>query len=72
MLAIRLEDALEARLAALAKARRRTKSDLVREAVVRMLDDIEDLELAERALAGSRSGSGKRLSKLRKELGLDR
>jgi len=72
MLAIRLENDIEARLAALAKARHRTKSDLVREAVVRMLDDIEDLELAERAVAGSRSGTGKRLDKLRKALGLDR
>jgi hypothetical protein len=35
-----------------------------------MLDDVEDLELAERALAASRST--KPLAKLRKELGLDR
>jgi predicted DNA-binding protein len=70
MLAIRLDEVLEARLATLARVRRRTKSELVREAVVRMLDDVEDLELAERALAASKST--KPLAKLRKELGLDR
>jgi predicted DNA-binding protein len=70
MFAVRLDRGLEAQLAALAKARRRTKSDLVREAVTRMLEDIEDLGLAERALAETRSR--KPLAKLRKELGLDR
>jgi predicted DNA-binding protein len=62
--------ALEARLATPPKVRRRTKSDLGREAAVRMLDDVEDLELAERARATSRPT--KPLAKLRKELGLDR
>ena len=70
MLAIRLDEVLEGRLATLARLRRRTKSYLVREAVVRMLDDVEDLELAERALAASKST--KPLARLRKELGLDR
>jgi len=70
MLAIRLDEVLEGRLATLARLRRRTKSYLVREAVVRMLDDVEDLELAERPLAASKST--KPLARLRKELGLDR
>jgi predicted DNA-binding protein len=70
VLAIRLDKKLEARLAVVAKARRKTKSEIVREAVVRMLEDIEDVELAERALAGTKST--KPLTTLRKELGLDR
>jgi predicted DNA-binding protein len=69
MLAIRLDKKLEARLTALAKARRKTKSELVREAVVRMLEDTEDLELAERALRSA--GSSKSLARLSRELGLD-
>jgi predicted DNA-binding protein len=41
----------------------------VREAIVRMLEDIEDAELAEAALA--QTSSSKPLSQLRKELGLE-
>ena len=70
MLALRLEKELDAKLGALAKLKRRNKSELVREAIKRLLEDEEDLELAERVLAGSRSS--KPLRKLRKELGLDR
>jgi len=70
MLALRLEKELDARLGALAKLKRRNKSELVREAIKRLLEDEEDLELAERVLAKSRSS--KPLKQLRKELGLDR
>jgi predicted DNA-binding protein len=70
MLALRLEKALDAKLGALAKLKRRNKSELVREAIQRLLEDEEDLELAERALAATRSA--KPLRQLRKELGLDR
>ncbi len=70
MLALRLEKELDAKLGALAKLKRRNKSELVREAIKRLLEDEEDLELAERVLAKSRSS--KPLKKLRKELGLDR
>jgi RHH-type transcriptional regulator, rel operon repressor / antitoxin RelB len=49
--------------------RQRSKSDLVREAIVRMLEDVEDAELAEMALA--QTSSSKPLSQLRKELGLE-
>lgn len=70
MLALRLERDLEAKLAALAKVRGRSKSEVVREAIVRMIEDEEDLELAERSLRATRSA--KSLRQLRKELGLDR
>ncbi len=70
MLALRLEKELDAKLGALAKLKRRNKSELVREAIERLLEDEEDLELAERVLAKSRAA--KPLRQLRKELGLDR
>ena len=70
MLALRLEKALEDKLAALAKVSGRSKSEVVRDAIVRLIEDQEDLELAERALRTTRSS--KSLRQLRKELGLDR
>ncbi len=70
MLALRLEKKLEAKLAALARVRGRTKSEVVRDAIVRMIEDTEDLEMAEKALRKTRSP--KSLRRLRKELGLDR
>ena len=70
MLALRLEKTLEAKLAALARVRGRTKSEVVREAILRMIEDTEDLEMAEKALRKTRSP--KSLRRLRKELGLDR
>ena len=69
MLALRLEKDLEAKLALLAKLRGRTKSEVVRDAIVRLIEDEEDLEVAERALRRTRSS--KPLRQLRKELGLD-
>ncbi|MGQ0547421.1 MAG: type II toxin-antitoxin system RelB family antitoxin [Betaproteobacteria bacterium] len=69
MLAIRLEKELEAKLAALARVRGRSKSEVVRDAILRVLEDAEDLELAEKALHKTRSS--KSLRALRKELGLD-
>jgi RHH-type rel operon transcriptional repressor/antitoxin RelB len=69
MLAVRIESELEDKLDALAKLKQRSKSDLVREAIQRMLDDTEDVELAETALAKTKSS--KPLSQLRKELGLE-
>ena len=69
MLAVRIESELEDKLDALAKLKQRSKSDLVREAIQRMLDDTEDVELAETAFAKTKSS--KPLSQLRKELGLE-
>ncbi|MGH8705754.1 MAG: type II toxin-antitoxin system RelB family antitoxin [Burkholderiales bacterium] len=70
MLALRIEKELERKIAALARITRRSKSEVVREAILRLVEDTEDLELAERALKGTRSA--KPLRRLRKELGLDR
>ena len=69
MLAIRLEKELEQELDLLAKARGSNRSAVVREAIVRYLEDNEDLELARRALAEASDRTS--LRQLRKELGLD-
>jgi RHH-type transcriptional regulator, rel operon repressor / antitoxin RelB len=47
MLAIRLPDAIEMRLAALASETGRTKTALAREAILEYIDDLEDYHLAE-------------------------
>ena len=47
MLALRLEAELERRIAALARRQGRNKSALVREALIRYLEDQEDIMLAE-------------------------
>ena len=69
MLAIRLEKDLEQAIDLLAKSKGSNRSAVVREAIVRYLEDNEDLELAKQALAETRSS--KSLSDLRKDLGLD-
>jgi RHH-type rel operon transcriptional repressor/antitoxin RelB len=48
MLALRLPEALEARLDALAKKTGRTKSFYAREAISEYIDDLEDLYLAQK------------------------
>ena len=50
MLALRLEAELERRIAALARRQGRNKSALVREALIRYMEDQEDIMLAEAAL----------------------
>jgi RHH-type rel operon transcriptional repressor/antitoxin RelB len=50
MLAIRLPQSIEKRLENLARRTGRTKTYYVREAILKHLEDIEDLYLAERAL----------------------
>ena len=47
MLAIRLPEAVEKRLASLAAETGRTKTTLAREAILEYIDDLEDLYLAE-------------------------
>lgn len=59
MLAIRLPKEIEDRLDALAKTTGRTKTYYAREAILAYLDDIEDLYLAEKRLAGIQSGRAK-------------
>ena len=72
MLALRLPEDIETRLAKLAKATGRTKSFYAREAILEHLADLEDLYLAEKRLAKVRSGKSKTysLSAVEQELGL--
>ena len=69
MLAIRLEKELEQELDLLAKSKGSNRSAVVREAIVRYLEDNEDLELARQALA--ETNDRKSLKELRKDFGLD-
>jgi RHH-type transcriptional regulator, rel operon repressor / antitoxin RelB len=69
MLAIRLPEAIETRLAALAEESGRTKTTLAREAILEYIDDLEDFYLAEaRARKGRKTIS---LEQLERELGLE-
>lgn len=70
MLAIRLEKELEARVARIAAAKGGNKSSIVREAVIRYLEDQEDAALAQRARKAG--GKPRTIAELRKALGLDR
>ena len=70
MLAIRLEKELEDRVAKLAAAKGSNKSAVVRDAVIRYLEDQEDAGLAQRARATG--GKAKSIAEVRKALGLDR
>lgn len=56
MLAIRLPEEIEKRLAALAKETGRTKTFYAREAILEHLDDLEDIYLAEKELAEIHAG----------------
>ena len=69
MLAIRLDKELEMELDLLAKQRGSNRSAVVREAIIRYLEDDEDLQLAKKSLADMKNA--KPLSQVRKELGLD-
>lgn len=74
MLAIRLPDEIEARLAALAKATGRTKTFYAREAILAHLDDLEDIYLAEQRLIDIRSGRSQAvpLDQVMERFGVDR
>ena len=56
MLAIRLPQSIEKRLARLARRTGRSKTFYVREAILQHLEDLEDMYLAEQALERIRSG----------------
>ena len=56
MLAIRLPAEAENRLEALARATGRSKTFYAREAILKHLDDLEDLYLAEQRLSDIRTG----------------
>ncbi len=69
MIAIRLDKKIEQDLDFLAKKRRSNRSVLVREAILKYLEDNEDLESAK--LAKQQALTHKSLKQLRQELGLD-
>lgn len=69
MLAIRIEDELVQEIDLLAKSKHSNRSMIIREAIVRFLEDNEDLKLA--LHAKKQMKSVKPLKQLRKELGLD-
>lgn len=73
MLAIRLPEDVEIRLASLAKATGRTKTFYAREAILEHLDDLEDLYLAEQRLIEIRAGETKTvpLEEIMKRYGLE-
>ena len=69
MFAVRLSKEIEEKLDLLAKIRGTNRSAVVREAIIRYLEDNEDLELAEGAKKNMRNR--KSLVQLREDLGLD-
>ncbi len=73
MLAIRLPAEVEARLEALAHATGRTKTFYAREAILKHLDDLEDLYLAEQRLIDIRAGKTQTgpLEEVRKRYGVE-
>jgi RHH-type rel operon transcriptional repressor/antitoxin RelB len=73
MLAIRLSDEIETRLAALAAQTGRTKTFYAREAILTHLEDLEDYYLAAKTVGEIKAGKEKTYSSddVRAELGLD-
>ncbi|MGQ0558721.1 MAG: type II toxin-antitoxin system RelB family antitoxin [Sphingosinicella sp.] len=71
MLALRLDEDTERRLAALAARTGRTKSFYARAAIAAHLDDLEDVYIAEQRLADFREGDAIPLARLKADLGLD-
>ncbi len=73
MLAIRLPENIEKRLARLAKRTGRTKTYYAREAILEHLDDLEDIYYAEKELAAIRAGRVKTIpiEKIMKRYGMD-
>jgi RHH-type rel operon transcriptional repressor/antitoxin RelB len=59
MLAIRLPEKIEKRLARLAKQTGRTKTYYAREAILQYLDDLEDIYFAQKELEAIRAGRSK-------------
>ena len=74
MLAIRLPESVEKRLARLAKRTGRTKTFYAREAILQHLEEIEDVYLAEETLERIRSGEERTipLKQVMKRHGLER
>lgn len=74
MLAIRLPEAIEKRLDRLAKRTGRTKTYYAREAILKHLEDLEDIYDAEKVLEKIRTGQSKTvpLESLMKKYGVER
>jgi RHH-type transcriptional regulator, rel operon repressor / antitoxin RelB len=72
MLAIRLPEDVETRLACLARDTGRTKTFYAREAIIAHIEDLEDLYLAEKRLIEHRAGRSKSysLDEVERSLGL--
>ena len=70
MLAVRLDEATEQRLATLAERTGRTKTFYARAAIEAHLDDLEDFYLAEERLHDFRQADAIPLADLKDELGL--
>ncbi|MCP3889746.1 MAG: ribbon-helix-helix protein, CopG family [Desulfobulbaceae bacterium] len=72
MHSVQLPDDISARLTALAKATKRTKSFFLREAIERSLEDLEDVYMAETAYEDFLKSGEKAipLEKVEKDLGL--
>jgi len=73
MLAIRLPQSIEDRLERLAKRTGRTKTYYAREAILKHIEDLEDVYEAERVLERVRAGKEQThsLDEVTKRLGLD-
>lgn len=73
MLAIRLPEDIEKRLDRLAKRSGRTKTWYAREAILRHIEDLEDIQIAEEELAAIREGRSRTytLEEVERDLGLD-
>jgi RHH-type rel operon transcriptional repressor/antitoxin RelB len=68
MLAIRLDPEIENRLSILAERTGRTKTFYAREAILEHLEDLEDIYMAKKALAGG--GRTYSLQEIKDELGV--
>jgi len=71
MLAVRLDEEQERRLARLAERTGRTKTFYAKAAIDAYLDDLEDFYLAEERLRDFRAGDAIPLAKLKSDLGLE-
>lgn len=72
MLAIRLPNEIEQRLSALSKLTGRSKTFYAREAILKHIEDMEDIYLAEQRLISNRNGESKTytLEEVEHDLGL--
>jgi RHH-type rel operon transcriptional repressor/antitoxin RelB len=73
VLAIRLPEDIEKRLDRLAKRSGRTKTWYAREAILRHIEELEDLQIAEERLRALKEGRSRTytLEEIERELGLD-